>query len=69
MKQTTIKALPKGEFFTLKPIEEPTERQVYIRGDFERLEGCNKYCCTNYGDANKWRFFKGSQVVYTDFYF
>ena len=32
MEKTTISNLKKGEFFTLKPIENPTESQVYISG-------------------------------------
>ena len=31
-----IKELKKGEFFTLKPTNEPKENQVFIRGDYDR---------------------------------
>ena len=31
-----LKNLKKGEYFTIKPIEAPTEKQVYIKGDYDR---------------------------------
>ena len=33
MESTKLKNLKKGDYFTLKPIEEPTGDQVYIKGD------------------------------------
>lgn len=33
-----LKDLKPGEFFTLKPIEEPKESQVYIRAEYDRTE-------------------------------
>ena len=33
-----IKDLKIGEYFTLKPIENPTEKQVFIRGEYDRSE-------------------------------
>lgn len=64
---TTIAKLKKGDFFTLKPIEEPSESRVYIRGDYERSE--KKYSCTKFSDVNHETFKKGSTVVYTNFTF
>lgn len=62
-----IKDLKKGEFFTLKPIEEPKESQVFIRGDYDRSE--KKYECGKFSDISAYRMFKGDKVVYTDFTF
>lgn len=63
----TIKELKKGEFFTLKPIENPTEKQVYIRGDYDRSS--KKYSCGRFDDCSYEKEFKGDKVVYTDFVF
>ena len=63
----TVKELKKGDFFTLKPIAEPKESQVFIRGDYDRTE--KKYECTRFDDINRWRLLKPSTVVYTDFIF
>ena len=63
----TIKELKKGEFFTLKPIAEPKESQVYIRGDYDRSE--KKYECIKFNDMNEYRYYKGEKEVYTDFVF
>lgn len=69
MEATKLRNLKKGDYFTLKPIEEPTGNQVYIKGDFVRFERLNKYSCTKFNDANAERFLKGDTPVYTDFIF
>ena len=63
----TIKELKKGDFFTLKPIENPKESQVYIRGDYDR--STKKYFCGRFDDISYEKEFKGDKVVYTDFVF
>ena len=63
----TIKDLKKGDFFTLKPIEYPTEKQVYIRGEYDRAE--KKYECIRFDDISSARYFAGSKEIYTDFIF
>lgn len=63
----TIRELKKGEFFTLKPIAEPTENQVYIRGEYDHSE--RKYSCGKFSDISYFRLFNGSKTVYTDFTF
>lgn len=65
MKQ--LKDLKKGEYFTLKPIEEPTEKQVYIRGDYDKSE--RKYDCGRFDDISYSRLLKGTTTVYTEFTF
>lgn len=63
----TIKELKKGDFFTIKPIENPRESQVYIRGDYDRSS--KKYSCSRFDDINNEREFKGDKVIYTEFVF
>jgi len=62
-----IKELKKGEFFTLKPISEPEESQVYIRGEYDR--SAKKYECGKFSDISYSRLIKGDTEVYTDFVF
>lgn len=67
MKKVLLKDIKKGEFFTLKPIEYPTEQQVYIRDSYDRTE--KKYECYKFNDVNAWRYLRGNKEVYTDFIF
>ena len=62
-----LKELKKGEWFTLKPIENPTEHQVYVKGDYDRAN--KKYSVTHWDDINSERFLKGDITVYTGFTF
>ena len=64
---TTIKDLKKGEFFTLKPIAEPKESQVYIRGEYDRSE--RKYWAQKFSDIGDGKYLDGNRTVYTDFTF
>ena len=36
-----LKNVKQGEYFTLRPIAEPKESQVYIRGEYDRYEKKN----------------------------
>lgn len=63
----TVKELKKGEFFTKKPIENPTERQVFIRGEYDRTQ--KKYECTRFDDVSACCYLKAGTEVYTDFTF
>jgi len=63
----TIKDLKKGEYFTLKPINEPTEKQVFIRAEYDRTE--KKYIAIRFDDICSSRSLKPSTVVYTNFTF
>lgn len=62
-----LKDLKIGEYFTLKPIEEPKENQVYIRGEYDRTE--KKYECGKFSDISYTRYIDGNREVYTDFTF
>ena len=63
----TIKDLKKGEFFTMKPIELPEEKQVWIRGDYNRE--AKKYECVRFDDCCAYKYLAGGREVYTDFVF
>lgn len=63
----TVKQLKKGEWFTLKPIAEPKESQVFVRGEYDRTE--KRYECGKVSDISYSRLLKGDTEVYTDFVF
>lgn len=63
----TVKELKKGEFFTKKDIQNPTERQVFIRGEYDRAQ--KKYECTRFDDASSCCYMKGDAPAFTDFTF
>ena len=67
MKPVRLKDLKQGDFFTLKPVEYPTEARVYIRDVWDR--SAKKYAVGKFSDANDWRLMKGDKIVYTDFIF
>lgn len=62
-----LKELKAGSWFTLKPIEEPKESQVYIRGEYDRET--KKYVCGKFSDISYSRLLKGDTEVYTAFTF
>lgn len=62
-----LNTLKNGDFFTLKDISEPTESQVYIKGDYDRSS--NTYSCIKFSDINSERSFKGNKEVFTEFTF
>ena len=64
---TTVKDLKKGEYFTLKPIAEPKETQVYVRGEYDKES--KTYSCCNFSDINSERFLKGNKEIFTDMIF
>lgn len=67
MKATTISKIKAGEYFTFKPIENPTEKQVYVRGDYER--SLKKYEYYKFADCCSYNYAKGDRIVYIDFEF
>ena len=62
-----VKDLKRGEYFTLRPIAEPKESQVFIRGEYDRTE--KRYECIQFSDMCSTRYIKGDKEVYTDFIF
>ena len=67
MKLKELKKTAPDNWFTLKPIAEPKDTQVYIRGCYDRSE--KKYWCYKFSDINSGRFISGEKEVYTDFIF
>ena len=63
----TIKELKKGQYFTKKQIDEPTEKQVWIRGEYDKTQ--KKYECVRFDDICQCCYLKGSAEVFTDFTF
>lgn len=62
-----LKELKRGDFFTKKPIAEPKDNQVWIRGEYDRAE--KRYECVCFDDANRFCYIKGDKEVFTDFTF
>ena len=67
LKAVLLKNLKKGSWFTRNPIEYPSDRQVFIRDDYNRSEG--RFECVRYSDINDYILLKGDTIVYTDFIF
>ena len=66
----TLSELKRGEYFTLKPIAEPTADQVFIKGAFDRK--ANKYDCERYNRKCRHgasRMLNSTTTVYTEFVF
>ena len=63
----TVKQLKQGEYFTRKPIAEPKENQVYIRGEYDH--STKKYICTKWDDISSSILLKGGTEIYTEFVF
>lgn len=67
MKATKLKDLKNGDYFTLKPVEEPASSLVYVRGDYDR--SLRKYEVYKFLDCRDFRYKKGDLIVYVDFIF
>lgn len=63
----TIRELKKGEYFTRKPIDNPKDSQVYIKGDFDR--STRSYICIRFDDISRSISLPGDKQIYTDFVF
>ena len=63
MKQVKLNTLPKGEF--IKRAE--TTSKVYIKGDYIREDGYNRYSCEDTEDMNREVFIKGTALVWVGF--
>ena len=67
MEPKTVRDLKKGEYFTRKPVENPTEKQVWVRGEYDR--SARGYECINFADVGYTLILKGCAKAYTDFTF
>lgn len=67
METKKIRDLKRGEYFTLKPIEEPKDTQIFIRCDYDGT--ARKYWGQRFSDCNDGRYFSGDRIVYVGFTF
>ena len=67
MKATTISKLRPYDLFTFKPIVDPTEKQVYVRGEYNR--STKRYEYYKFSDNRFVNVAKGDRIVYIDFDF
>lgn len=67
MKAVLLKDVKKGEYFTLKPIEYPSESRVFVRDEYDRET--KKFGCYKWSDVNQYTEKKGTTTVYIDFIF
>lgn len=51
----------------MKEVEFPTEKQVWIRDEYDREE--REYLCYNFADTSKWKYLKGDRKVYDSEHF
>ena len=63
----TIKELKTNEYFTRKPIEYPTESQVWVKDGYDRSS--KKYECHRWDDVNRTCYLKATTQVFTDLIF
>lgn len=64
MKQTELRNVKQGEFFSLANSE---TAPVWVRGDYNRSS--KKFEAYKYYDVNYWNEFRGSRIVFVDFEF
>ena len=62
-----LKDLKRGEIFTKRPTQEPSDSQVWIRGFYCR--SLKKIECTRWSDINDTQFIDPDKEVYVDFIF
>lgn len=67
MRAILLRNVKKGDYFTLRPVAEPKDSQVYVRGDYCRE--CKKYDVSKFFDINDYRFMCGDRIVYVGFHF
>ena len=65
MEQVQIKDVKKGEFIRRKADAKTT----FVRGDYVRYEGWNRYSLTDFYDINREIFLKGTTKVWVGFDF
>ena len=66
-KRTEIRNVKRGDYFTLKDVDEPAESQVLVRDEFDRKAA--RYVAHRFTDVNSERCFKSEQAVYVGFTF
>lgn len=61
-----IRDLKIGEYFRLTESE---TAPVWIRGEYDRTDGINKYICTKFDDISHGHHWAGDKEVYVEFTF
>lgn len=67
MEEKLLKDLKVGDWFTLKPVAEPSENIVWVRDAYDR--GSKKYSCYKWSDVNHESLKNGNTKVYIGFTF
>lgn len=62
-----LRKLKPGQYFTLKRIEYPDEKQVWVKGPYDRES--KSFFCHRFDDCCLERQMKASKKVFTDFIF
>jgi len=65
--KTTIKDLKKDEMLTLKNIEQPKEKQVWLKSHYDK--STKKFVIYNFSDIGKSKLIDGSKEIFTNFTF
>lgn len=67
IREVMLKDVKKGDYFTLRPISEPKESQVYKKEDYDKSS--KKFWCSKFSNISDGREFPGTKKVYVDFTF
>lgn len=67
MNAILLKNVKLGDYFTLRPFEQPKESQVYVRSDYDRET--KKYEIYKFANICDFRMMRGDRIVYVDFIF
>lgn len=67
MEAVELRTLKKDEYFILKPLENPKDNQVWLKGTYDR--GSKAWSAINFDDCSRERFFHGKRIVYVGFTF
>jgi hypothetical protein len=62
-----LRTLNKGDFFTLKEIDNPKENQVYVKEEYDRNE--KAYWCSKFNDFCTGKYLDPNRVVFIGFTF
>ena len=62
-----VKNLKQGDLFTKKPLDNPKDSQVWMRGVYDRSQ--KRYECTRFDDNCTYCYLPGDKDVYTGFTF
>ncbi|MEK9749569.1 MAG: hypothetical protein VW333_12705 [Pseudomonadales bacterium] len=65
--ELTIKDLKKGDYLTLKNIDDPKANQVWLKDDYDKSS--KSFFIVNFANMNKSKLVKGSLKIYTSFNF